>query len=250
MRKGQYQLRPRGLVRIVAGKATGGLDGLPLMSPDQLGILYIMTVHAQSRAVLLQLEIEFPLASFTSFMDGVAGLTTHIQSGMAAAPLFDANTYFVARQAEILVLPSARNRFHQMVLVIRRMRIVALQAIADGREMDTSLDFIGIFIAMALDTKLDWGYGFEINARNIIVFTDLVTTQTSVCDRRMDGLPLLFILMTLQTLTPIDILLKGDRVFPSPGERENSDEGQKYHYELLQHQTYSKTIRLRDPDSH
>ena len=79
---------------------------------------------------------------------------------MAAASLFDADAHFVARQAEILVLRDARNRFQQMVVVVRRMWIVAFQAIADGGKMDTSLDNIGILITMALDAKLDWGYCF------------------------------------------------------------------------------------------
>jgi hypothetical protein len=65
-------------VRIVAGKATRGREGLSLMILDQPGILRIMTLFAQSRAVLLQLEIEFPLASFARLMDGVANLATHI----------------------------------------------------------------------------------------------------------------------------------------------------------------------------
>ena len=61
-----------------------------------------------------------------------------------------------------------------MVRVVRRMRIVAFQAIADGGKVDASLDFISVFIAMALDTKFDWCYGFEVYASNIIVFTNLV----------------------------------------------------------------------------
>jgi len=78
MHERRHQIRPGGLVRIVAGKATPVHEGLPLMSLDQLGIFRIMTIHAQSRAVLLQLEIEFPLASFARFMDGVTGLATYI----------------------------------------------------------------------------------------------------------------------------------------------------------------------------
>ena len=91
------QLRPGGLVRIVAGQAIGGREGLPLMSLDQLRIFRIMTILAQSRAVLFQLEIEFPLALFARLMGGVADVATAIQSGVAAAPLFDTDTHIVAR---------------------------------------------------------------------------------------------------------------------------------------------------------
>ena len=66
------------------------------MSLDQLGILRVMAIRAQSRAVLLQLEIEFPLASCARFMDGVAGLATRIQRGVVTTPFFDAEAYFMA----------------------------------------------------------------------------------------------------------------------------------------------------------
>ena len=78
MRELKYQFRAGGLMRIVAGKATRGLEGLLSVSLNQFGVFRIMTIHAQSRAVLLQLEIKFQLTSFARFMDGMAGLTTHI----------------------------------------------------------------------------------------------------------------------------------------------------------------------------
>ena len=78
MHKHQLQLRPGGLVRIVAAKATCGHKGLPLVSLDQLGILRIMTIQAQARGVFLQLEIEFPLAFFSRPMNVVANIATLI----------------------------------------------------------------------------------------------------------------------------------------------------------------------------
>jgi hypothetical protein len=107
MRERQYEFRPGRFVCIVAGKATGFNEGLPLMSLDQLGIMRIMAIHAQSGAILLQLEIEFPFSSLARLMDGVADLATHIQSGVAAAVLFDADTHLMTRQAEIRILPGA-----------------------------------------------------------------------------------------------------------------------------------------------
>lgn len=120
-----------------------------------------------------------------------------------------------------------------MVLVVRRMWIVAFQAIADGRKVNASLDFIGIFISMALDAKLYRGYCFEIYAGDIIVCTNLVTTQTAGCNCRMDGLPFLFIFVTLQALAAIDVLVKDNRMFPCHGEREKSGEKRKYKGEFL-----------------
>ena len=78
MHEHRLQLRPGGLVRIVAGQAIGGRKGLPLMSLDQLGIVCIMTIPAQGRRILLQLEIEFPLTFFACLMDGVADVATQI----------------------------------------------------------------------------------------------------------------------------------------------------------------------------
>jgi hypothetical protein len=69
------------------------------------------------------------------------------------------------------------------------MWIVAFQAIANGGKVDASLDFVGIFIIVALDAKFDRGDCFEIYAGNVIGCTDLVATQTAGCDCRVDGLP-------------------------------------------------------------
>ena len=114
-----------------------------------------------------------------------------------------------------------------MVLVVRSMRIVALQAIADGGIVDASFDINGIFITMALDAELDWGYCLEVYAGNIIGYPDFVATQAAGGDCGMDGLPLRFVLMTLQTFTPIDALLKVNRMFPCNSERENGSDPQK-----------------------
>ena len=78
MHKRWHQLLPRGLVWIVAFKTIGGCEGLPPMRVNQLGILRIMTILAQSRGVLLQLEIKLPLTSFARLMNGMAGVATLI----------------------------------------------------------------------------------------------------------------------------------------------------------------------------
>lgn len=101
------------------------------------------------------------------------------------------------------------------------MRIVALEAIADGGIVDTSLDFIGILVAMALDAELDRSYGLEIDAGHIRGRPDFVAGQAARCDCRMDGLPLQFILMTLQTFFPIDVLPQVNRMLPCYCEGKN-----------------------------
>ena len=114
-----------------------------------------------------------------------------------------------------------------MVLVVRSMWIVALQAIADGGAVDTSLDIIGIFITMALDAKFDRGNRPELYAGNIIVCTDFVATQAAGRESRMHGFSLRFSLVTLQTLAPIDVLLKLNRMLRCHRERENGGNRQK-----------------------
>jgi hypothetical protein len=102
------------------------------------------------------------------------------------------------------------------------MRIVAFQAIANRGKVDTSLDFIGIFVTMALDAKFDRRYSFEIDASNVVVCTDLVATQAAGCDCRVDSFPLLFIFMTFQTLAPIDVLFEVDGMLPCYRQRDKS----------------------------
>ena len=63
-----------------------------------------------------------------------------------------------------------------MVLIIRRMRVVAFQAIADGGKMDTSLYFTCVLVLMTLNAEFDRRYCFEIYSGNIIVYADLVAT--------------------------------------------------------------------------
>ena len=81
--------------------------------------------------------------------------------------------------------------------------------------MDNSFLIIGIFIAMALDAKFDRSYRPELYAANIIGGPDFMATQAAGCDCRMDGLPLRFIFMTLQTLAPVRILFQGGRMLCS-----------------------------------
>ena len=100
-----------------------------------------------------------------------------------------------------------------MVLIIRSMRIMALQAIADSGTMDMSLNVTGIFITMALDAKLGRGRRLELYASNIIIYNDFVATKAAGFDCRMDGVPLEFFLMALQALALIDVPIKVNRMF-------------------------------------
>ena len=105
----RLQLRPGGLVRIVAGKAIGGREGLPLMSLDQLGILRVMTIHAQSRASSSTgKRIPFP---FPPSYGRCGRRRNPYPKRRGGSPPFDSFSHFVARQADIIVLPHARIGF-------------------------------------------------------------------------------------------------------------------------------------------
>jgi hypothetical protein len=211
----QFQFRPGRLVRIVAAKAIGSGDGLPLMSLDKPGILGIMAIQAQSRSIHLELKIEFPLAPFARLVDAVADDATLIQSRVETAAFLVASTQTVARQADAVILPVIRNRLQHMAPVIRTMRVMALQAFADSGAVDTSLDATGIFITMALDAKFGSGCLLEFYTSNIIVYKDFVASKAAGFDCRMDDVPLGFFFMALQALAPIDVSLKvNNRMYP------------------------------------
>jgi hypothetical protein len=64
-------------------------------------------------------------------MGCVAGVASHVEGGMAAALFGDVQSLSMAIQAEILSFIS-RFSFQQLVLVVAGVRIVALDAVANG----------------------------------------------------------------------------------------------------------------------
>ena len=118
-------------MRIVATGAVRRREGLIVMRFLQGRILDVVTIDADSGSALGQMKIKLGLAGFSRLMGCVAGVASHVEGGMAAALFGDVQSLSMAIQAEILSFIS-RFSFQQLVLVVAGVRIVALDAVANG----------------------------------------------------------------------------------------------------------------------
>lgn len=148
---------------------------------------------------------------------------------MAAAFVGNICALRVAAEAEIVLL-LAGGRFQQLVLVRRSVRVVAGQAIANGRLVDLSLDLRGIFVAVAGEAELVRGGGDQHYPGGVFVDADLVTAQTAGGDSGVDGLALGFVFVTLEAFRAIDLGIKRNGVNSTEGTREtNGSQAQGQH---------------------
>lgn len=146
--KSLHQFRPSGLVWIVAGQAICLLEGLILVGFDQRAVFCIMAVHAKPWCGLCQVIPKFTFGTRSRLVIDMAGITTRIERQMAAAFFGHVQPDAVAAQAKIILLVS-RSRLEQLILVIGRMWVVALQAVAHRGAVDGSLDLRSILVRMA-----------------------------------------------------------------------------------------------------
>ena len=109
MQKRLHQLGSLRLVRIVAGQAIGGAEGLPLMGLQQSGIFGIVAIGTKCGSVFNKVKIKFALATVAAFVDRVAGIAARVERGVAAAFFGNIRALSVAGEAEI-VLFLARGR--------------------------------------------------------------------------------------------------------------------------------------------
>jgi len=154
-----HQLRGLGLVRIMTLKAVGFGEGLILVGLDHRRIFHIVTVKAQLGRVFGQVIRECALRGVAGLVSDVACLATHVERGMPAASLGDVHAHAVTRQAEVLLLRCSRGRLQQLVLVFRRVRIVAFEAFADSRAVDFPFDRGGFLVSVAGEAKVQRGGG-------------------------------------------------------------------------------------------
>jgi len=198
MRESLHQLRQRRLVRIVALRAGGRRKRLPLVSLDEGGILDVVTVDTEGRNRLGQVIVEFLFPLFADLVRNVAGIATHVEGGVAAAFFRDVQTLVVTIEAQILALLSCRG-FQQLILVFGYVRIVALEAIANGGSVYCALDVGGVLVGVAGKAEAGRRCRDQLDARDILVDTNLVTTGAAHRNRRVDRLPFGLIAMTLNT---------------------------------------------------
>ncbi len=113
----------------------------------------------------------------------------------------------MAGEAEVLV-GAAGHRLQQLVLVVRSVRIVTLEAIADRRRMDRAFQVGSLLVGMAGQTKCVWSCGDQLHASDILVHSHFVATGAAGRDGRVHELALGFVLMTLDTLGGVSVLVQ------------------------------------------
>jgi len=104
-----HQLGRLGLVRVVALKAVGFVDGLIPVRLDHRRIFHIVTVETQSGRGFGQVIREFALCGIACLVSDVAGVATHVERRVTAASLGGVHAHAVTGQAEVLVLRSTRS---------------------------------------------------------------------------------------------------------------------------------------------
>ena len=184
MRERLHQLGLRRLVRIVALHAIGGGERLALVRLDQARVLRIVAVEAQRRSRLGQVIVELDLALLAGLVGDVAGVAAHVQRRVPAAFLGNVQSLVVAGQAEIFV-GAARSRLQQLVLVVRLVRVVALEAIAHRRRMDRAFEVGGVLVGVAGEAKRVRGGGDQLHAGDIFVHPDFVAACATGRDGRV-----------------------------------------------------------------
>ena len=207
MRELLHQLRLRRLVRIVTLNAIGGGERLPLVRLDQAGIFHVVAVDAQRRSGFGQVIIELQLARLARLVDGVASLAAHVQRGVPAAFLWNVESLRVAGEAKVLAL-IAGGRLQQLELVVGLVRVVTLKAIAHSRRMDLAFEVGGILVGVAGDAQRLRRGGDQLDASDVFVDADLMTTGAAHGDGGVNILAFGLVFMALDALRRIGILVE------------------------------------------
>lgn len=141
----------------------------------------------------------------------MAGVTAHVECGVAAAFRGDILTLVVARETEVALLIAGR-RFKQLILVVARMWIVTGQAVTNRGLVNRTFELGRVFVAVAGQAKLVGGSGDQHHPGDVFVNPDFVTAQAPRGDGGVDRLTFAFVFVALQALRRIYILLERDRV--------------------------------------
>ena len=168
-----HQLGRRGLMGIVALHAVGGGERLTLMRFLQVSILGIVAIEAERRRRFGQMELVVHGRFGAGFVGNVAGVTAHVERGMAAALLWRVHSGLVATEAEVLFF-GAGHGLEELILVVADVGIVASEAVAHRGGMHGALDARSPLIVMAGEAKRKGRGGDQLDARNVFVYADLM----------------------------------------------------------------------------
>jgi hypothetical protein len=137
-------------------------------------------------------------------MGDVASLATHVQRRVPAALVGHVESLLMAGEAQVFVR-AARRWLQQLVLVIGRMRIVTLEAIADRGRMNRSLQFGCILVGVAGKTERVGRCGDQLDTSDVFRHPHFVATGATGRDGRVDCLTLGFVLMTFNALCGVRV---------------------------------------------
>ncbi len=206
-----HQFRPLRFVRIVAGDTIGFFEWLILMRFGQLRVLRVVTIEAQRRTRLFQVLREFPVAARTSFVSFVTGVATHVQRDMAAAFFGSVCADGVAAQTEVF-FDFTRSRLQQLIFVFAAVRIMALEAVANGGLVHDAVDLGGILVIVTVETKCCDRRCDQLDAGDVLIDADFMATRASSGHGRVHTFPFCFISMTFQALRSVRILVERYRM--------------------------------------
>lgn len=207
----RHQFGRRGLMWIVASQAVRRSEGLIAMRLPEPRILEIMAIRAKCGNGLGQVEVIFCRQVGAGLVNGVAGIATQVERGMATARLWYVESNRMAIQAEVLTfIPGCR--LEQLILVVACMWIVALEAVANRRGMNRALDLRRVFFRVAGQAELVRRRRDQFHAGYVFVDSDFVAAQASDGDRGVDRLAFTLVVVAFQTLGGIDVLIERNRM--------------------------------------
>src|ERR1700758_2746124 len=137
----------------------------------------------------------------------MAGFASQVERRVTTAFFWNLQPDLVTAEAEILLL-STGARFEQLVLVVARVRVVALHAIPNRRAMHGAFEIGGVFVGMAGEAQGRSRCRDQLDAGNVLVDPDLVATHAAGGHGRVNRFALLLIRMTFQTLCRICVLVE------------------------------------------
>ncbi len=211
MRELLQQLRLRRLVRIMALRTGGRCKRLALVSFHQRGVFDVVAFDAKLGNGTFQVIVEFLLTFFADFVGDVASVASHVQRGMPATFFRDIRPLRVASEAEIVFL-LARRRLQQLKFIIRGMRIMALDAVPNRRRMDRSFEGRRVLIGMAGDAQGLRSRGDQLDAGDVLVDPDLMTSSAAHRDRGVNGLALRLLFMAPDARGAVRLRVKRHRM--------------------------------------
>ena len=102
------------------------------------------------------------------------------------------------------------------------MRVVAFDTVANGRRVHAALDLCGVFLRVARQAQLGARGCDELDAGNVPVGADFVTTRAAQRDRAMHVWSLAFLFMALQALGGISFWVQNNGMYASTRARSQS----------------------------